>query len=166
MSMRLPAGHAGRLFLGFSCSIMFLVVFALLIAHNSEAVSSSISNSSAEDYPLTIGIPTNNPEQTIDFYRKLGFKASVGLAGGLDVVCMEKQGTPYKLEICHNRFSESGPVSGGVSGMSFEVINLVDAVGKLKDKGLQFVETSGIRDGVRYASLKDPNGISIKLFEP
>ncbi len=32
--MRLPAGHARRLFLGFTCSIMFLVVFALLIAHN------------------------------------------------------------------------------------------------------------------------------------
>lgn len=166
MSMRLPAGHAKRLFLGFSCSIMFLVVFALLIAHNTEAVSSSISKSPVEDYPLTIGIPTNNPEATIDFYKKLGFRAADGLSGDLDVVCMEKKGTPYKLEICHNRFSEAGPLSGGVSGMSFEVGCLVDTVAQLKNKGLLFVETSGTRDGVRYASLKDPNGISIKLFEP
>lgn len=163
--MRLPAGHAGRLFLGFSCSIMFLVVFALLIAHNSEAVSSSISRSSVEDYPLTIGIPTENPKVTIDFYTKLGFRTTDGLAGGLDVVCMEKQGTPYKLEICHNRFSEAGPLTGGVSGMSFEVEDLVAAVGTLKEKGLKFIETTGLRDGVKYASLKDPNGISIKLFE-
>jgi len=166
MSMRLPAGHARRLFLGFSCSIMFLVVFALLIAHNTEAVSSSISKSPVEEYPLTIGIPTNNPEVTIDFYKRLGFKATEGLSGDLDVVCMEKKGTPYKLEICHNRFSEAGPLSGGVSGMSFEVDCLVDTVAHLKNRGLKFVETSGTRDGVRYASLKDPNGISIKLFEP
>ncbi len=165
MSMRLPAGHARRLFLGFSCSIMFLVVFALLIANNTEAVSSSISKSPVEDYPLTIGIPTDNPEMTIDFYRKLGFRTTEGLSGDLDVVCMEKKGTPYKLEICHNRFSEAGPLSGGVSGMSFEVECLVDAVDHLKNKGLKFVETSGTRDGVRFASLRDPNGISIKLFE-
>ncbi|MDQ7785738.1 MAG: VOC family protein [Desulfomonilaceae bacterium] len=166
MSMRLPAGHARRLFLGFSCSIMFLVVFALLIAHNTEAVSSSISKSPFEDYPLTVGIPTDDPVTTIDFYKKLGFRATEGLSGSLDVVRMEKRGTPYKLEICHSRFSEAGPVSGGVSGMSFEVECLVEAVSDLKTKGLQFVETGGTRDGVRYASLKDPNGISIKLFEP
>ena len=29
--MRLPAGHAKRLFLGFTCSITFLIVLALLI---------------------------------------------------------------------------------------------------------------------------------------
>lgn len=163
--MRLPAGHARRLFLGFSCSIMFLVIFALLIANNTEAVSSSISKSPIEDYPLTIGIPTNNPETTIAFYKKLGFRATEGLSGGLDVVCMEKKGTPYKLEICHNRFSEAGPLSGGVSGMSFQVESLADAVTLLRNKGLQFVEASGTRDGVHYASLRDPNGISIKLFE-
>lgn len=164
--MRLPAGHARRLFLGFTCSIMFLVVFALLIAHNTEAESSSLTGSAVEDYPLTIGIPTSNPEGTISFYRKLGFKATEGLSRGLDIVCMEKEGTPYKLEICHNRFSEAGPLSGGVSGMSFKVQNLSQSVQELKAKGLKFLETNGSRDGVVYASLNDPNGISIKLFEP
>jgi catechol 2,3-dioxygenase-like lactoylglutathione lyase family enzyme len=164
--MRLPAGHARRLFLGFTCSIMFLVVFALLIAHNTEAESSSLSGSGVEDYPLTIGIPTCNPEGTISFYKKLGFKTTEGLARGLDIVCMEKEGTPYKLEICHNRFSEAGPLSGGVSGMSFKVKNLSASVQELKAKGLKFLETSAKRDGVVYASLNDPNGISIKLFEP
>ena len=166
MRMRLPAGHAGRLFLGFTCSIMFLVVFALLIAHNTEAESSSFAGSAVEDYPITIGIPTSNPEDTIDFYKKLGFKTSVGLSRGFDIVCMEKEGTPYKLEICHNKFSEAGPLSGGVSGMSFRVTDLVGSVSDLKRKGLRFVETEGTRDGVAYASLKDPNGISVNLFEP
>jgi hypothetical protein len=59
---------------------MFLVVFALLIAHNTEAESSSLSGSGVEDYPLTIGIPTCNPEGTISFYKKLGFKTTEGLA--------------------------------------------------------------------------------------
>lgn len=164
--MRLPAGHARRLFLGFSCSITFLVLFALLIAHNTEAESSNVARPSVDNYPLTIGIPSQNPEQTIAFYKKLGFKASRDLSGRLDVVCMEKAGTPYKLEICHNKFSESGPLAGGVSGMSFRVSDLRFAVENLKSKGLQFVETSAERDGIRYASLRDPNGISIKLFEP
>jgi hypothetical protein len=164
--MKLPAGHARRLFLGFTCCIMFLVVFALLIAHNTEAESSSFAGSQVENYPITIGIPTSIPEDTINFYRKLGFKTSEGLSGGLDVVCMEKEGTPYKLQICHNRFSEAGSLAGGVSGMSFRVKDLAGSVGELKKKGLSFVETNGKRDGVTYASLTDPNGISVKLFEP
>jgi len=145
---------------------MFLLVFALLIAHNTEAESSSFAGSAVEDYPITIGIPTSNPEDTINFYGKLGFRTTEGLAKGLDVVCMEKEGTPYKLEICHNRFSESGPLTGGVSGMSFRVKDLSGSVRDLERKGLQFAETDGKRDGVTYASLKDPNGISVKLFEP
>jgi hypothetical protein len=163
--MRLPAGHARRLFLGFTCSIMFLVVFALLIAHNTEAESSSFTKSAVDEYPLTIGIPTSNPEVTIKFYKMLGFKITEGLSRGLDIVCMEKEGTPYKLEICHNKFSEAGPLLGGVSGMSFKVKNLGLSVKELAGKGLRFSETEGIRDGVTYASLSDPNGISIKLFE-
>ncbi len=164
--MRLPAGHARRLFLGFTCSIMFLVVFALLIAHNTEAESSSFSKAAIEDYPLTIGIPTGNPEATIDFYKKLGFKTTASFSRGFDVVCMEKEGTPYKLEICHNKFSEAGPLSRGVSGMSFRVKDLSVTVRELQGGGLRFVETDGVRDGVTFASLKDPNGISIKIFEP
>jgi len=144
---------------------MFLVVFALLIAHNTEAESSNLAGSMVEEYPLTIGIPTSNPESTIEFYSKLGFRTSEGLSRGLDVLCMEKEGTPYKLEICHNRFTEAGPLMGGVSGMSFRVKNLAGSVSELRTKGLRFVETQGQRDGVTYASLIDPNGISIKLFE-
>jgi|UniRef100_A0A7C4AR31 catechol 2,3-dioxygenase-like lactoylglutathione lyase family enzyme len=165
MKTKLPAGHARRLFLGFTCSIMFLVAFGLLIAHNTEAESASFSRASLDDYPLTIGIPTADPEQTIKFYTKLGFKQSEGFSGGLDKVCMEKEGTPYKLEICHNRFTEAGPLAGGVSGMSFKVKNLASSVEELKRKGITFVETQGHRDGVAYASINDPNGISIKLFE-
>ncbi len=164
--MRLPAGHARRLFLGFTCSIMFLVVFALLIAYNTEAESSNISRTVVDDYPLTIGIPTPNPEATIGFYKKLGFTTTDGLSRGLDIICMEREGTPYKLEICHNRFCEAGPYAAGVSGMSFRVRNLTHSVKDLKAKGLSFTETHGKRDGITFASLMDPNGISIKLFEP
>lgn len=163
--MRLPAGHARRLFLGFTFSIMFLVVFALLIAHNSEAESSYSSRSSVEDYPLTIAIPTTSPESTITFYRRLGFIATEGLLGGLDVVRMEKQGTPYKLEICYDKVSPKSSATGGVSGMSFRVPDLDSAVEALQSKGIRFQETYGTRDGVRCASLLDPNGIRINLFE-
>ncbi len=164
--MRLPAGHAKRLFLGFTCSISFLIVFALLIAHNTEAESSNLASRAVDEYPLTIGIPTPNPETTIHFYKLLGFHVTEGMSRGLDIVCMEKEGTPYKLEICHNRFCEVGPYAGGVSGMSFRVRDLELSVRDLRSKGLAFLETEGKRDGVNYASLTDPNGISIKLFEP
>ena len=165
MNMRLPAGHARRLFLGFTCSIMFLVVFALLIAHNTEAESSNPATTAVDTYPLTISIPTPNPDSTIKFYKLLGFRITEGISRGLDIVCMEKEGTPYKLEICHNKFSEAGPLFGGVSGMSFKVRDLSLSVQELSAKGLRFSETEGKRDGVIYASLNDPNGISIKLFE-
>jgi len=163
--MRLPTGHARRLFLGFTCSVMFLVVFALLIAHNTEAESSSYAQSAFEEYPLTIGIPTAHPDLTIDFYKKLGFKITQGFSSGLDIVRMEKEGTPYKLEICHSKFSENGTDAGGVSGISFPVQNLLTSVEDLKGKGLKFTNVGGKRDGVSYASVTDPNGISIKLFE-
>ncbi len=163
--MRLPGGHAVSLFFGFACSTIFLVVFALLIAHNSEAESSEYTESSIEQYPFTIPISTSDPDLTIGFYKKLGFTTSEEFSKGLNTVCMEKEGTPYKLEICHNMFTGSAALSGAVSGMSFRVGNLGISVKELKNKGLIFVETEGQRDGIKYASLKDPNGININLFE-
>jgi catechol 2,3-dioxygenase-like lactoylglutathione lyase family enzyme len=142
------------------------VVFAVLVAYNTEAESSSYIKSTVDEYPLTIGIYTANPEETIKFYKKLGFRSSEGLTKGLDVFSMEKEGTPYKLDILHNRYVSKEELSGGVSGMSFRVNDLSESVRELQTKGLQFVETDGQRDGVNYASLNDPNGISIKLFQP
>ena len=163
--MRLPAGHVTRLFLGFTCSTMFLVLFAVLVAHNTEAGPSNPTMTVTNEPALTIAIPTAKPVETIHFYNKLGFRTVPGLTGGLDTVSMEKEGTPYKLEICHNRFSESGPVVGGVSGLSFRVSDLSEQMRDLKGKGLSFVETGGNGDVSSCASLKDPNGISIRLFE-
>ena len=53
--MRLPNGHVKRLFLGFTCSIIFLVIFALLVAHNTEAESSSPAASVAKEKALALG---------------------------------------------------------------------------------------------------------------
>ncbi len=164
--MDLPSGHAKRLFLGFTCCIMFLMVFTLLVAYNTEAESSSRQGRVDDGHALTIAIPAGDPEQTIDFYRKLGFKDSPGISKGLDVVCMEKEGTPYKLEIRHDRSSELGHTMGGVSSMSFRVNDIRASVRNLKEKGIGFVETCRKKDGVTYASVKDPNGIEIELFQP
>lgn len=164
--MRLPAGHAKRLFLGFTCSIMFLIVLALLIAYNTEAESSSFIKASVEDYPFTINIPTAQPELTIAFYRHLGFRTSDGLSSGLDVFSMEKEGTPYKLEILYKRFPSKDSANTTVPGMSLKVESLEKSVRELEAKGLSFVEKHGTMDGISYASLLDPNGMSVKLFEP
>ena len=163
--MRLPNGHAKRLFLGFTCSIMFLVLFALLVAHNTEAESSSQAVSAAKENALTIAIPTSKPMETIAFYKKLGFNPSSDLSGELDVVCMQKQGTPYRLVISHSRPAARSPLSDGVSGMSFRVEDLSAQINGLKAKGLNLSEISGGKNGVRFASVKDPNGINVKLFE-
>ncbi|MFH0957880.1 MAG: VOC family protein [Pseudomonadota bacterium] len=164
--MSLPAGHAKRLFLGFTCSIMFLVVLALLIAYNTEAESSSFIKSSVEDYPFTINIPTTQPERTIEFYKRLGFKPADGLTSSLDIYSMEKEGSPYKLEILYNSLPGANSVSKRIPGMSFKVTDLESSVRALESKGLRFIERSGQRDGVNCASLLDPNGINVKLFEP
>lgn len=163
--MTLPNGHARRLFIGFSCSLMFLAAFALLVAHNTEAGPSTHSKSITDNHLLTIGIAANDPQETIDFYKKLGFRDALGLSDDIDIVCMKKDGTPYKLEIWHSQLPKTGSVSAGVSGMRFPVDDLVAAMVQLKKKGLSIVETYGKTDGVRYASLKDPNGIHIRLFE-
>jgi len=144
---------------------MFLVALAILIAHNTDAVSSADPGSINKERTLPIAIATSKPEETIDFYRKLGFKASLGLTGELDVVCMEKEGTPYKLEICHTKSVEAGPAVGGVSGMSFRVQDLPTQIRELRAKGFALSDTRFGTDGVSYASLTDPNGINIKLFE-
>ena len=163
--MKLPSGHVRRLFLGFTCSIMFLAVLAILIAHNTDAESSAHPGVVSKERTLPIAIATSKPEETIDFYKKLGFKASLGWTGELDVVCMEKEGTPYKLEICHTKSVEAGSGAGGVSGMSFRVENLHTQIRELKAKGFTLSDTRFGTDGVTYASLTDPNGINIKLFE-
>ena len=103
---------------------------------------------------------------TIAFYRRLGFKTADGLSESLDVFSMEKEGTPYKLEILYKKFPSKDAANNSVSGMSFRVGNLEESVRELEAKGLRFIERRGTRDGVTYASLVDPNGISVKLFEP
>jgi len=163
--MKLPAGNVRRLFLGFTCSIMFLVVFAVLIAYNTKAESSSYSKPVAGERALAISIPTAKPMETISFYKGLGFKTVPGLAGELDVVCLAKEGTPYKLEIYHNKFSNAGRSAGGVSGLSFQVADLPQEVKDLRSKGFSFSDQFHGSHGNGWALIRDPNGIDIKLFE-
>jgi catechol 2,3-dioxygenase-like lactoylglutathione lyase family enzyme len=161
--MKLAGGHAKRLFVGFTCSIMFLVVFALLVAHNTEAESSNNPQTLAGENALKIAIPTARPEETIAFYKKLGFKATPRWDGNLDVVSMERGGSPYTLEICHNKYSEAGTVVGGVSSLSFPVRDISREIAKLRARGIDFSEIP--QTGADCASLSDPNGIKIRLFE-
>ncbi len=163
--MRLPAGHAKRLFLGFTCSIVFLAAFTVLVAHNTKAESAGRIEQGVDEHSLTIAVPTSKPEDTISFYKKLGFRAIPSLSGGLDSVRMERKGTPYKLEICHDRFSEAGPTKGGVSGLSFPVADLTVELRKLEAQGLSLSEPLTIRNGTCCAALRDPNGIVISLFQ-
>jgi predicted enzyme related to lactoylglutathione lyase len=163
--MKLPAGHARRLFLGFICSVSCLVLFAVLVAYNTDAQSSNQASDARKEASLAISIPASKPEETIAFYQKLGFKSVAGLNGPLDVISMERKGTPYKLEICHNRLSEAGPIEGGVSSMSFVVSDLAAKINELQRVGVSVSDTGVKDDGCRYASLSDPNGIRIKLLE-
>ncbi len=79
---------------------------------------------------------------------------------------MEREGSPYKLEILYASFHKANGVGKSVPGMSFKVSNLESSVRSLESKGLRFIERSGKRDGINCASLLDPNGINVKLFEP
>ena len=164
--MKLPGGHAKRLFIGFICSIGFLSLFAVLVAHNTEADSTNTIALSGFEYPLTIQIPTPQPQETIEFYKKLGFNMNTSLSGGLDVVCMEKGGTPYKLEIYHQKYSKPGQEKPA-SGFSFPVGNLTKIIQELTSKGVCSVKPLLKRDefGSLSASLSDPNGVSITMYQ-
>ncbi len=163
--MNLPSGHAKQLFIGFICAIGFLTLFTVLVAYNTEAESSNSAPSSTKEYPVTVAIPTPKPQETITFYEKLGFRQNPGLSGGLDTVCMEKEGTPYRLEICHNKYSETGSAKVGASAISLPVPNLTETLNDLNSKGISFLEPKGRQDGVDSAALRDPNGLSIRLFQ-
>ena len=59
--MKSPGGYARRLFLGFTCSIMFLVVLAILMAHNTEAESSGHARSASRGIPPVGGYSDFRP---------------------------------------------------------------------------------------------------------
>ncbi len=162
--MSMPEGHAKRLFLGFVFSITFLVMFALLIAYNSEAESSSQIYKKVEARPLVISIPACDPQETISFYKDLGFHLSDDISTGFDIVCMEKQDTPYKLEISHTASFDSANIPKVVSALSFPVDNLAKAISKLRKKGKSDISEKFTFQG-KMASLRDPNGIEIKLIQ-
>ena len=164
--MKLPGGHAKRLFIGFICSIGFLTLFAVLVAHNTAADSTNTIVASSFEYPLTIHIPTPHPQETIEFYKKLGFNMNTSLSGGLDVVCMEKGGTPYKLEIYHQKHAKQGQ-DKLASGFSFPVGNLYQVVEELESKGVCTIKPRVKKDkfGSLSASLHDPNGVSITMYQ-
>ncbi len=163
--MSLPVQHGKRLFVGFTCSVIFLIVFAMLIAYNTEAQSSAINSSLTDNRPFSVTIPTADPIETIRFYKKLGFMISDKEDLGPDAVCMEKTGTPYLLKICHNRFSETGPLTDSVSGLTFRVDDLSACVKDLEAKGVCLGQSTVIDNTMAFASLKDPNGITIELLQ-
>jgi predicted lactoylglutathione lyase len=165
--MKLPGGHAKRLFIGFICSIGFLSLFAVLVAHNTEADSRNNITASVFEYPLTIRIPTPYPQDTIEFYKKLGFNVNTSLSGDLDTVCMEKGDTPYKIKIFHRKRSEKTRNGEMSPGFSFPVQSLNQALQNLQAKGACPIKPLMKRDeyGSVSASLKDPNGVKITLYE-
>jgi predicted enzyme related to lactoylglutathione lyase len=162
--MSMPGGHAKRLFLGFVCSITFLVLFALLIAYNSEAESSGPVTNYIEPHPLVVSIPAMDPQETINFYKDLGFRHSQDISKGLDIVSMEKDGAPYKLEIWHSASLTPQETPKVVSGLSFPVKDLATTLSRLKSNGKWQVKEDGFEDG-KVAFLRDPNGIEVKLIQ-
>jgi catechol 2,3-dioxygenase-like lactoylglutathione lyase family enzyme len=162
--MSMPGGHAKRLFLGFVFSITFLVLFALLIAYNSEAESSSQMARPLEAHPLVVSIPAVDPQRTIDFYKDLGFRQSQDIGKGLDTVCMERDGAPYKLEIWSLGVLESKDSHKVVSALSFPVNDLSETLTKIRNIGKWEVREGRLAEGPA-AFLKDPNGIEVKLIQ-
>ncbi len=77
---------------------------------------------------------------------------------------MEKEGTPYKLEICHNKFSEAGPLLGGAFRDELQGEELGSVRKGVGRQGTEVLRNRGEKRRRNIRFTKRPNGISIKLF--
>lgn len=112
-----------------------------------------------------IGVPTNNIDATISFYKELGFEISYQTV--LD-------GTPVAFLKLHNiiietyQNNEASMESGAIDHISLNVRDINEVYGFINEKGFYVIEKS-IRqlpffmNGVRFFTIEGPNNEKIEF---
>ena len=123
-----------------------------------------------------IGILTTDAEKSKKFYTEnLGFRFD------FETVLHKPDGTSKKLVFVKlsnllvefiepSDKSHVNKVSGIIDHISFEVVDLDQICGQLKQKGIQFkspnpIDLPSIYNGVKIIFFEGPNGETLELFE-
>lgn len=116
-----------------------------------------------------IGIPTNNMEQTQEFFLSLGFSCiySTTIGAGRNVRFFDQSGILIEVYEPENSIA---PI-GQIDHIAIEVSSIEDAYREALSKGYQPMEGEicflpFFENGVRFFTLKGPNNEKIEFSQP
>ena len=104
-----------------------------------------------------IGIPTDDIDQTIDFYRSLGFELALRTANGDEQVAFLKLGD-LVIETYQNY--KAARINGAVDHIAINVTDVDEARRIADGMGLEVIEEGQLpfwENGVRYFTILGPN---------
>ena len=104
-----------------------------------------------------IGIPTNDLNQTIDFYQSLGFELAHRTANGDEQVAFLKLGN-LMIETYQN--FKAARINGAVDHIAINVTDVEEARRIADSMGLEVIEEGQLpfwENGVKYFTILGPN---------
>ena len=104
-----------------------------------------------------IGIPTNDLNQTIDFYKSLGFELAHRTANGDEQVAFLKLGN-LMIETYQN--FKAARINGAVDHIAINVTDVEEARRIADSMGLEVIEEGQLpfwENGVKYFTILGPN---------
>ena len=104
-----------------------------------------------------IGIPTNDLNQTIDFYQSLGFELAHRTANGDEQVAFLKLGD-LMIETYQN--FKAARINGAVDHIAINVTDVEEARRIADSMGLEVIEEGQLpfwENGVKYFTILGPN---------
>ncbi len=104
-----------------------------------------------------IGVPTNDLNQTIDFYQSLGFELAHRTANGDEQVAFLKLGN-LMIETYQN--FKAARINGAVDHIAINVTDVEEARRIADSMGLEVIEEGQLpfwENGVKYFTILGPN---------
>ena len=110
-----------------------------------------------------IGIPTNDLNQTIDYYQSLGFELAHRTANGDEQVAFLKLGN-LMIETYQN--FKAARINGAVDHIAINVTDVEEARRIADSMGLEVIEEGQLpfwENGVKYFTILGPNREKLEL---
>ena len=114
-----------------------------------------------------IGLPTNDMEQTLAFYEKLGFSVAYRTVNNGEIVCFLKKG-----ELCIESYQNGQAVgkAGAIDHIALDVDDVEAAWAAVKAAGFTPLEDEIQAlpfwdNGVRYFNILGPNGEKVEFSQ-
>ena len=109
-----------------------------------------------------IGVPTNDLNQTIEFYRSLGFELALRTANGDEQVAFLRLGD-LTIETYQN--FKAAKINGAVDHIAINVTDVDEARRIADDMGLEVIEEGALpfwENGVRYFTVTTAMPLSFR----